>query len=220
VSPFPRENLLVLINPHVSTKLRDRVKYAIKIAEYINQTAKLQAGNYLIFFPSFEFLELVWPFIRIDQFKKIKQPVRSTEQERDTILSTLKSGENYLLCAVMGGVFSEGIDYPGNMAIGAYIVSPGIPPFNFYRELQRYYFENEYDMGEEYAYIYPGMNKVIQAAGRIIRTEKDRGIIFLIGSRFQEKRFEEVFPEEWFSDSNVLSPKNPTKLIKNFWMNK
>ena len=216
-SPFPQKNTMVIINSKVSTKFRNRIKYSIKIAEYINSTAKLRKGNYLIFFPSFEFLELCWPFVRIEGFEKIRQPVRSTDEEREAILDQLRSGEGYLFFAVMGGVFSEGVDFPGNMAIGAYIISPGIPPFNFYRELQLFYFENEYEKGNEYAYIYPGMNKVIQAAGRIIRTEKDRGIIFLVGSRFEENQFQELFPEIWFESGKVYNPANPHKLISGFW---
>ena len=143
--------------------------------------------------------------------------MQSTDEEREEILALMRKKNGLLLFAVMGGVFSEGVDFPGDMAIGAYIISPAIPPYNFYRELQQYYFEQEYDRGEEYAYIYPGMNKVIQSAGRIIRTESDKGLIFLIGKRFGEKRFQETFPELWFENGEVIEPSDPVKAVSRFW---
>lgn len=219
-SPFDKKNLLVIINNKVSTRYKDRMRNALRIANYINKAAAPKKGNYLIFFPSFEFLELCWPFIRITGFKKVKQPNISTDDQRSAILEILNEGSPTLLFAVMGGVFSEGVDYPGQMAIGAFLISPGLPPFNFYRELQKHYFDKEYGEGQKYAYIYPGMNKVIQSAGRVIRTETDKGVIFLLGNRFSEMEYQELFPDNWFRNGDVLEAESFSKILKDFWVGK
>lgn len=219
-SPFDKKNLLVIINNKVSTRYKDRTRNALKIAKFVNEAAAKKKGNYLIFFPSFEFLELCWPFIRIAGFKKIKQPAISNDEQRNAILQSLQEESPILLFAVMGGVFSEGVDYPGNLAIGAFLISPGLPPFDFYRELQKHYFDKEYGEGQRYAYVFPGMNKVIQSAGRVIRTESDKGVIFLLGNRFAEQEYQELFPENWFRNGEALEGNNFTKILNEFWKEK
>ena len=129
----------------------------------------------------------------------------------------MSEGEPTLLFAVMGGIFSEGVDFPGDLAEGAFIISPGLPTFDYYRELQRHYYDINYESGREYAYIYPGMAKVVQSAGRIIRTENDQGTIFLIGERFVESLYQDLFPENWFPLKLKGTKTAFQKELKKFW---
>ncbi len=216
-SPFPPENLMVILNREISTKYKQRQRFILKIAEFINRTAEVKPGNYIVFFPSFEYLEMCWPFVRLPGFEKVKQPRKSSAAERGEILGKMGGEKPVLLFAVMGGVFSEGVDFPGDLAIGAYIISPALPTFDYYRELQRYYFEKEYGKGEAYAYTYPGMAKAVQAAGRIIRTREDRGVIFLLGKRFTEDVYQNLFPENWFPLTELSEISEVKKELKNFW---
>jgi DNA excision repair protein ERCC-2 len=216
-SPFPPENLLLLLNHHPSTRRKDRIKTALDIAAFIQKCVTSQAGNQLIFFPSFDYLQLLWPFIQPPGYRRLRQQAGSSESEREEIITALETNTNILLFAVLGGVFAEGVDYPGSKAIAAYIVSPGLPAYDFDNELQRHYFDEKFGLGEEYTYLYPGMVRVIQAAGRIIRRSEDRGVITLIGQRFAEARFQELFPEHWFRAGNPHTGKSHKQRISDFW---
>jgi Rad3-related DNA helicase len=123
-----------------------------------------------------------------------------------------------LLLAVMGGIFSEGVDFIGNMCIGVIIFSPAIPAPTFERELIREYYANKNEAGFDYAYTFPAMNKVIQAVGRLIRTPKDKGVIVLVGERFSEENIQTLFPEEWFfTPYNLEITDQYENSIKAFW---
>lgn len=123
-----------------------------------------------------------------------------------------------MLFAVQGGVFSEGIDYAGETAIGAFIVGPPLPGFDFERELMREYYQTEYQAGLNFAYTYPAMAKAVQAAGRVIRSENDRGIIILMDDRFLEKSFSQSLPQDWFETGpQELVSKSILSDISNFW---
>ena len=118
----------------------------------------------------------------------------------------------------MGGIFSEGIDYIGNMAIGVIVISPALPMVSFERELLRQYYEEKQNAGMEYAYIYPGMNKVIQSVGRLIRSVTDKGIVVLIGKRFADEKFNNILPEYWFKrQGDIEITDNYVPAIKKFW---
>lgn len=122
-----------------------------------------------------------------------------TEQEREEFLERFEIVKDHSLIGfcVMGGIFSEGIDLTEDKLIGAMIIGTGLPQVCLERELLKYYFDNQGLNGFDYAYLYPGMNKVLQSAGRVIRTDQDRGVIVLLDDRFMERQCQNVFPREW-----------------------
>jgi len=218
-SPFPAERRKFVIIPNISTRFKDRQKNYLKIAEIIQNTVKQKPGNYLIFFPSFDFIQNINLFLANLQFEKILQRPAMKEEERDSILKKLRLAENqHLLLAVMGGIFSEGIDYGGDMAIGVIVVSPALPKISYERDLLRKYYDEKQNQGMEYAYIYPGMNKVIQSVGRLIRTTTDKGIVVLIGERFALDEYNSIFPEYWLEkDGDITITENYESVIADFW---
>ena len=151
--------------------------------------------------------------------EKIIQKPGMKDEDREEVLNKLnKKGQSHLLMAVMGGIFSEGVDYNGEMAIGVIVVSPSLPKFGYERQLLHRYYEEKNGTGMEYAYLYPGMNKVIQAVGRLIRSYTDKGIILLIGERFAEDEFNLLLPDYWVDKKDdLLITKNYKKEIKSFW---
>ena len=218
-SPFPLENRKLIVVPGISTRYKNRSTSAPKIAEIIKKTISIKPGNYLVFFPSFDFLQLVNVFLNSVPGEKIIQKPGMKGAERDAILKKLKEEKDaHLLLAVMGGIFSEGVDFSGQMAIGVIVVSPALPQVSFERELLRRYYEETYHMGEEYAYIYPGMNKVIQAVGRLIRSASDRGVVLLIGDRFADEKFNLLLPEYWFQKKDdIVITTEFEKELEAFW---
>ena len=141
------------------------------------------------------------------------------DEDRRQVLDELeKSDKPHLLLAVMGGIFSEGVDYAGNMAEGVIIISPALPQINYERELLRNYYDEQKEMGFDYAYIYPGMNKVIQSVGRLIRSAADKGIVLLIGERFSDDQYNSILPEYWFeSKQDVVITDDYEHEVKSFW---
>ncbi len=219
-SPFPTVNRKVVIVPGISTRYKDRQQSYPKIAEIIERTVSLKKGNYLAFFPSFDFLQNVNLFLGKVRLEKILQKPGMNEEQREIVLNKLKNqDEGHLLLAVMGGVFSEGVDYSGQMAEGVFVISPALPKISFERELLREYYQEKQDMGMEYAYVYPGMNKVIQAVGRLIRAASDKGIVLLIGERFAEEEFNELLPSYWFErGGDVEITEKYEKTVHQFWL--
>ncbi len=218
-SPFSAANRKVVIVPGVSTRYKDRMQNYSKIAEIIEKTVALRKGNYLVFFPSFNFLQNVNLFLGRVRMDKILQKPGMSEMHRGEILAALREkAGGHLLLAVMGGVFSEGVDYSGQMAEGVFVISPALPQISFERELLREYYQGKKEMGMEYAYVYPGMNKVIQAVGRLIRAASDRGVVVLIGERFADENYNELLPDYWFEHGgDVEITLNYEKAIKKFW---
>ncbi|MHA1535007.1 MAG: helicase C-terminal domain-containing protein, partial [Promethearchaeota archaeon] len=154
----------------------------------IFKTVNVKEGNYLAFFPSFAYLKAVQREIETLPLsvKLIVQERKMSEAKRRNYLKKLQnSDEKHLLLAVHGGIFSEGVDFTGDMAIGTFIIGPGLPAYSKEQELMREYYDLKWKKGFEYAYRNPGMMKVIQAAGRIFRTSTDRGFVMLIGHRFR-----------------------------------
>jgi DNA excision repair protein ERCC-2 len=143
------------------------------------------------------------------------------EAEKEVFLGSFISDRDNTLVgfAVMGGMFGEGIDLVGDRLSGAIIVGVGLPQVCIERDILRQYFQDKNDMGFEYAYIYPGMNKVLQAAGRVIRTENDRGVVLLIDERFSNYNYRELFPDEWSHVKKVRDSKAIEKEVSDFWDN-
>ncbi len=221
-SPFPPQHRKLLIIPQVSTKYSDRERNFGKIADGIARIVQVKAGNYFVFFPSFAFLNSVHELIK-DKLPPsvllLKQESEITQAKAKDILDSLaRTDSPTLVFAVQGGVFAEGVDYPGDMIIGAIIVGPGLPNFNFEREQIRAYYEKRYGSGFDYAYVYPAMAKVIQAAGRVIRSGSDRGLIVLMDQRFIQKQYADSMPADWFDKQpSELVSASIIKDIELFW---
>ena len=224
-SPFPRENLKLLVARDVSSKYtrRDAGEYE-KMAEYIVQLLQGKKGNYLVFFPSYRMMEDICQVVE-EKLKNAKIKVRyvyqtpsMTEQEREEFLEQFQEdGEETLAgFCVMGGIFSEGIDLAGKKLIGAAIVGTGLPQIGSEREILKEYYDEKANMGFSYAYRYPGMNKVLQAAGRVIRTKTDRGIVLLLDERFLQRAYQELFPTEW-QGYEVCTVSQVGEKIRQFW---
>jgi Rad3-related DNA helicase len=218
-SPFSASNRKLIIIPDISTKYKDRKINYPKYAEIVVNVTKIKKGNYIIFFPSFEFLQNVYLFLGNYKGEKILQRIGMGQEERDEILYKFKETQKAkLLLAVMGGVFSEGVDFYGDMCIGVIIFSPGLPQINFERDLIKEYYDKKSDNGFEYAYLFPGLNKVIQSAGRLIRSAQDKGIVVLVGERFAEENINELLPDYWFQNpGDVVITNNYLGEIRSFW---
>lgn len=219
-SPFSTEQRKVLIIPQISTKFSARSQNYPRIAETIEKITKLKSGNYLAFFPSFDFMENVLKLFNVPLgMKVLKQSRFMRNEDVEETLDYLRSQVSpTILFAVQGGVFSEGIDYAGDMVIGAFIVGPPLPSFDFEREKMKQYYEAQYQAGFDYAYTYPAMAKAIQAAGRVIRTEKDKGIIILMDDRFLEKSYSQSLPQDWFLEGpKELVSKSILSDVSDFW---
>ena len=221
-SSFPQENKFLFIGTDVSTRYTRRGESTYqRFARYIAVMAEQKKGNYIAFFPSYRFLEEVHTcFLEcVDhEVDSICQVSYMDEEQREEFLEEFEQEREKSLVAfcVMGGIFSEGIDLTDDKLIGAVIAGTGLPQVCTEREILKQYF-NAADMdGFDYAYLYPGMNKVLQSAGRVIRTESDRGVILLLDDRFRAMRYREVFPREW-QQYQLGSVKNLEQEIRTFW---
>lgn len=218
-SPFPKNNRKLLVIPQVSTKYNDRDRNYPKIAEAIERIVTVQPGNYFVFFPSFAFLRSVHDRVNLRGYNVLHQTPSMNAAEVEKFIASLKDPtQPTVIFAVQGGVFSEGVDYPGNMLIGAIIVGPALPGYDLERELLREYYERKFGQGFEYAYTYPAMARVIQAAGRVIRSEEDRGVIVLMDRRFTAPAYAATMPSDWFDKSvSELVSMRILQDIKSFW---
>lgn len=218
-SPFPRENRKLMVIPQVSTKYSDRQKNYAKIADAITRIVNLRRGNYFVFFPSFEFLTEVADRTEAPAFEVLRQkPDMQSSEAREWIDKLHKQDYPTIIFAVQGGTFSEGIDYPGNSLIGAIIVGPALPKFDLERERLKDYYQKHYNAGFDYAYTYPAMTRVIQSAGRVIRSEKDRGLIVLMDQRFVHTNYVNTMPSDWFDKSvSELVSTSILRDISEFW---
>ncbi|MDP4146984.1 MAG: helicase C-terminal domain-containing protein [Bacillota bacterium] len=225
-SPFKKQNLCLMINDRISTKYKYRHLTYGKISEYINCIIEGKKGNYIAFFPSYEYMHEVYRlFTHINtNIATIIQKSDMNDEERENFLQHFKTNPSETLVgfAVMGGIFSEGVDLKGDKLSGAIIVGVGLPKICLERELIKEHFEALKGSGEgfRYAYIYPGMNKVMQAAGRVIRTEEDKGIVLLLDERFTSREYLRLFPIEWEHYLKVTNKIEKLKIINEFWENK
>lgn len=218
-SPFSQKNRCILNAGDVSS-LYSRRGYEEyhKIAEYIARTVWQHKGNYMVFFPSYKMLEEVYAVYEeefsVNWVKCICQNSSMKEQEREEFLQEFEQNQESLVAfCIMGGIFSEGIDLLGEKLIGAILVGTGLPQLGNEREILRsFYTENGFD----YAYRYPGMNKVLQAAGRVIRTREDHGVILLLDERFRQREYSNLFPVEW-NDRKTCTLSNVEAQLQKFW---
>jgi len=221
-SPFDKNNLCLVVGANINTKYKEREKSYEQIAEYINITITRSKGNYLAFFPSYEYMKNVYEIFceKYPETPSLIQTSGMGDYERDVFLNEFQSkkdGETKTLVGfcVLGGIFSEGIDLTGDRLNGAIIVGVGLPKLSSERDIIKRYFETKNGLGYEYSYMYPGMNKVLQAAGRVIRTETDKGIVLLLDERFNYNYYKQLFPEHWKHCKIVRNPAQLEKIISN-----
>lgn len=216
-SPFDSKNELVIHGDLISVKYKNREKSIDKIVEYLRVLTE-KDGNYIFFFPSYVYMEQVYEEYKKYDENTIIQRSNMNEEERQEFVGKFKFNESIRGFAVMGGVFSEGIDLIGERLIGAAIISVGIPQISYERSILRDYFNNKYNRGYEYAYIYPGIMKTIQSAGRVIRSPEDRGVVLLIDDRFGEETYKKLLPKNW-NVKRVISKVQLKESIHDFWAN-
>ncbi|WP_461882949.1 ATP-dependent DNA helicase [Fusicatenibacter sp.] len=222
-SPFDPKKRCLVIGSEVSTKYqrRNRAEFE-KIAAYLNEMIQSRKGNYMAFFPSYRLMQDVYTVYEElysdENVICLMQESAMREQEREEFLEAFAKNQEKTLVGfcIMGGIFSEGIDLDGEKLIGAAVVGAGIPQVGPERELLKQYFDRNGENGFDYAYRYPGMNKVLQAAGRVIRTTEDTGVILLLDERFRNREYRELFPREW-EDCRIVQRSSLPAVMNEFW---
>ena len=216
-SPFPPENRRVVGIASVDTRYRQRPANYDPIASWIARLAHPE-HNVLVLFPSYRFLSQVHDRLPAVPHTVLRQHPGAAGQAQHEVLEALASGRPTLVLAVLGGMFAEGVDYPGRMLSQVMVVSPGLPQFDTERQLLREWYRERYGQGFAYAYLIPGMTRVIQAAGRLIRSADDRGVIVLMGRRFAQRSYLELLPEDWVGDDPAdLFPEDPETAVRKFF---
>ncbi len=221
-SSFRPEQRLLLVGSDVTTKYDRRTEAEYKrIAFYLKETVTAKKGNYLAFFPSYRMLNDVKDAFEEEMESGVEIVVQTPgmkEEEREAFLQEFESTRSNAMLAfcVMGGIFGEGIDLTGEKLIGVIVVGTGIPQVGAERELLKDFFDEKNGMGFDYAYRYPGMNKVQQAAGRVIRTASDRGVILLLDERFLYAENRKTFPREW-ADYKTVRADTVKAALSGFW---
>lgn len=219
-SAFDEANRCVLLAQDVTTRYVNRTEQQYRrVVDYILGTVEQKKGNYMVFFPSYGYMEKVLHhFPEREDLEILVQNSKMDEQEKEEFLQafTDKAEKTLVGMCVLGGVFSEGIDLKEDSLIGAVIVGNGLPMVCSTQEILKGYFDERQENGFSYAYVYPGFNKVLQAAGRVIRTANDRGVILLLDSRFLERQYDGMFPEEW-RGMQIVNVENFRKKIQLFW---
>ncbi|MEG2871038.1 MAG: ATP-dependent DNA helicase [Clostridium sp.] len=220
-SPFDRANRLLLAASDVTSRYtrRNESEYR-KILHYIDELVRAKKGNYIVFFPSYQYMNQVYERMKEEpcDFTVMAQSSHMTDGQREDFLHEFDEERDDSLVAlcVMGGLFSEGIDLKEERLIGVIIVGTGLPMLCTEQEILKGYFDETEQDGFSFAYQYPGMNKVMQAAGRLIRTAQDRGVILLLDDRFLRRDYQELFPREW-DDYKKVTLKTLRKELETFW---
>ena len=219
-SPFPPDHLAVLIQDRIQTHFKGRAESLGEVVAAIGTLVAGRRGNYLVYFPSYQYLNDTLAAFQ-QQHPSVPVLVQRpgmSESERDAFLAAfaVEHGETLVGFAVLGGIFGEGIDLVGERLIGAVIVGVGLPQLCVERNLIRDYFQSQNALGFEYAYTFPGMNRVLQAIGRVIRSETDHGVVLLIDARFNETRYRRLFPA-WWKYARVRHTEGLRAAVGSFW---
>jgi len=221
-SSFPVENRLIMIANDVSTRYsRRNIREYRKICSYIKEFTEAKVGNYMVFFPSYQLLQEVASVAAGQLEGLVIQSSSMTEAERESFLEQFvdEPVSSRIGFCVMGGIFSEGIDLRNDRLIGVVIVGTGLPMVCNERELFRGYYDEKCNAGFEYSYLYPGINKVLQSGGRVIRTKEDKGAILLLDDRFTQQQYYSLFPREWFPNV-IVNLAGMKKVLEEFWKDK
>ncbi len=217
-SPFPPENRLIIAVDEVDTTYRARTRWYGRIAELVAELAPADR-NALVLFPSYAFLqEIASRLVVPGHAVEIQRGTDSDRARRDILARLRANNEPVLLLAVLGGAFAEGVDYPGEMLSEVVVVSPALPQVGPERELLKEYFDDRYERGFEYAYLVPGMTRVVQAAGRLVRSASDRGVIVLVCRRFLSEPYRSLLPGAWTGgDPGSLRRDDPAGAVRDFF---
>ena len=221
-SPFDPSNLCIVGATSVSTRYDDRDGSYKKLVSYIAASVSGKSGNYIVYFPSYDYMEKVLKAFR-EKYPSIETVIQSkgmTVTDREAFLNAFKAdGKLRIGFCVLGGSFSEGVDLPGKRLIGSVIIGTGIPGISNERNILREYYDHTRENGYDYAYTYPGMNRVLQAAGRVIRREDDRGVVVLIDDRYATDQYKILFPDHWKGLQYAGSAFELAEIVKGFWKN-
>lgn len=220
-SPFDSGQLSVTIMDKISTRFSEREDTLSAVCRVIAATVSARRGNYMIFSPSFAYSEALAKAFsaKYPKLKVLSQKRNMSQKEKVNFLSEFsKDDKSYLIgFCVMGSIYSEGIDLSGDSLIGAVVVGIGMPGISYEREAMRAYYDEKYEEGKQFAYIYPGMNRVLQAAGRVIRREEDRGVIVLVDDRFDDPIYKKIIPTLWRGMKFVGDAKQLRSSLDQFW---
>ncbi|WP_289294052.1 ATP-dependent DNA helicase [Romboutsia ilealis] len=219
-SPFDVNNRLLMIGDNVATTYNKRFETSEDIASYIANCVQAKKGNYMVFFPSYKYMELVFDKMK-ENYPDINTSIQESnmsEEEKEEFLSMFDEDnkETHVGFCVLGGHFSEGIDLTNDKLIGVIIVGVGMPQIGIERDIIKEHMKDS-NKGFDYAYVYPGMIKVLQAAGRCIRTDDDKGVILLLDNRYSQRRYQSLFPYEWYPNFRVRKSDDVKILCEKFW---
>lgn len=220
-SPFPKENFKLMIAPNVSTTYKNRDNTILEVVDYIKTMVDQKVGNYFVFFPSYKYLNSVLAKFDDLSYELHVQKSEMSESEKIRFLDNFQTNPKttHIAFAVLGGIFSEGIDLLHDRLIGAIIVGVGLPQISYERDLIRNYFNENEENGFEYAYVKPGMNRVMQAVGRVIRSEEDVGAVLLIDERYMHRQYQDLFKAEWNNYRVVLTIDDLKDELVSFYKN-
>ena len=221
-SPFDVKNRLLMIGDNVATTYNKRFETSEDIASYIANCVQAKKGNYMVFFPSYKYMELVFEKMK-ENYPNINTSIQESnmsEEEKEEFLSMFDEDnkETHVGFCVLGGHFSEGIDLTNDKLIGVIIVGVGMPQIGIERDIIKDHMKDS-NKGFDYAYVYPGMIKVLQAAGRCIRTDDDKGVILLLDKRYSQRIYQSLFPYEWYPNFRVRKSDDVKTLCEKFWRN-
>ncbi len=223
-SPFDPENLCVAVADYISTRFEDRKKNAARFAAIIAASVCTKPANYIAYFPSYSCLqEVLAVFVRkYPQVEVIVQKQGMDLKEKENFLGAFKNDNGHLRVGfcVLGGAFAEGVDLPGSRLVGSIIFGVGLPGLSNERNIIQEYFDMNEGNGYDYAYTYPGMNNVLQAAGRVIRRSEDSGIVVLVDDRYSSPKYRELFPEHWHNIKYAGNAQSLAEIIRQFWKNR
>jgi Rad3-related DNA helicase len=223
-SPFDPSQLSVNIMDKISTRFSERESTLAAVMRVIIATISAKRGNYIVFCPSFAYSDALCRLFKAKypKMRVISQKRNMSVKEKEAFLEEFrKEDKSYLVAfAVMGGIYSEGIDLAGDSLIGAIIVGIGMPAISYEREAMAAYYDEKFEEGKQYAYIYPGMNRVFQAAGRVIRSEEDKGVIVLIDDRFTDPIYKKSLPDLWEGLKFIDDAKILKEELDIFWRDK
>jgi DNA excision repair protein ERCC-2 len=218
-SPFSTKHLGLFMDVSTSTRYKDRKQSVLRIVDTLYAMLESKVGNYIAFFPSYKYMQMVLEQFDTASYDVTIQTRAMTIAQKDEVLQGMKEKKetSSILFSVLGGSFSEGIDYVSDMLVGVLIVGVALPAYNANNELLRSYFDEEGLDGFQYAYTYPGMNKVIQAVGRVIRTKEDKGIAVLLDDRYQMQVYKDLFPAHWVKHHMLEEGDFVQGYISQFW---
>ncbi|MDD6095812.1 MAG: ATP-dependent DNA helicase [Clostridia bacterium] len=220
-SPYDPENLCLFAVDSVSTRYEDRESYAEDVAEIILSVIEAKEGNYIVYFPSYEYMKTVYKAFSQTgcDARTVIQSRGMSHGERNAFLSEFSKNDGGTLVGfcVLGGAFSEGVDLKGEKLIGTVIVGTGMPKITAQQNILKEYFDSTRENGHEYAYVYPAMIKVLQAAGRVIRSETDRGVAVLVDDRYADPAIYRLFPRSWRHIKYTSDPYSLNAALERFW---